>query len=139
MRKAGTSEKEVRDKKGAYININNKDVGTAMSMNQTSAVLNVAVSGDDSDDDGKTAIADFDRLKNMVSNSYAYNNIKEGDRARIATLDDNEIIERINNKRAAKDLAPLSSGAVSRLQRQVRDIMTRARTSQSEVIKPDWV
>jgi hypothetical protein len=148
MKKAGTSTAAIRDPSGAYANISNRRAGTAMSNKQARAIMNVAINGDIAADasiqdhekmNNATVIQDFERMKSMTSNAYAFNNIDEKDRAELLILNDQEIINGLNKKRRKAGVAELDDKTRSRLERIIRDTKTRTLPSQEKVIGPDWV
>ncbi len=158
MKKAGTTAEDVRNKKGAYANINNKDVGTAMSFKQTGAVINVAMGGSAGalpagttrEGAGQTHVADLERLKDMTRNKFAYNNIDEDQRVRLASLNEQDVLEGINKARTNAGLKKLDPATdkdekkddgktISRIERIVRDIKQAARAGEDEVTKKEWV
>lgn len=142
MRGAGTTAADVRDEKGAYINVENDRVGTAMKFKHTKAVLDTALRHST---DNKDIVQDFERLQTMVNNEYAYNNINEDERGEISTMTLDVVINKINTRRVAAGGSALDpakkeeASIISRLDRLVRDTRRQAGASRKQVIKPEWI
>jgi len=142
MRGAGTTAADVRDETGAYANVENDRVGTAMKFKHTKAVLDTALHHST---DKKDIVKDFERLQTMVNNEYAYNNINEAERGEISTMTLDVVIENINTRRVAAGKGALDpkdkedAQIMSRLDRLVRDTRRQAGASRKQVIKPEWI